>query len=116
MHNSADFDAWYQANQRYSSAAFDLVHNILQNFIARSQNDPDAKYSDIDRDRSKLLKIASQMSFPPAFEQIRQRFRLSEFEFYILVFGAAAVATTRDKIVNGVNVRLPTDNIIKQCF
>ena len=95
MNNSTDFDVWYQANQRYSFAAFDLVHNILQDFIDRSQNDPEVKYLDFDRDRSKLSQIASEMSFPPALEQIRQRFRLSEFEFYILVFCAAVELDSR---------------------
>ena len=89
MYSSTDFDVWYQANQHYSFAAFDLVHNILQNFINQFERNPDAKYSDIECDRSKLLKIASQMSSPPAFEQICQGFRLSEFESYILVFCAA---------------------------
>ena len=50
MHGSTDFDVWYQTNQQYSFAAFDLVHNLLQNFINRSENNPEAEYSDIDRD------------------------------------------------------------------
>ena len=95
MPNSTDFDVWYQANQRYSFAAFDLVHNIIQNFIDRVENNPDAKHSDIDRDRSLLSKIASEMSFPPALELICQKFRLSEFEFYILVFCAALELDSR---------------------
>ena len=48
MHSSTDLDIWYQANQEYSDVAFDLVHNLLQNFIERSQKNPDAKYSDIE--------------------------------------------------------------------
>ena len=95
MPNSTDFDVWYQANQRYSFAAFDLVHNIIQNFIDRVENNPDAKHSDIDRDRAKLSKIASEMSFPPVLEQIRQKFRLSEFEFDLLVFCAAVELDSR---------------------
>ena len=113
MHNSTDFDIWYQANQRYSFAAFDLVHNLLQNFIDQSENNPDAKYSDIDRDRSKLLQIASEMQFPPTFEQICQRFKLSEFEFYILVFCAATGLDSRfpqlcTKAHNDENYYYPT--------
>jgi SpoVK/Ycf46/Vps4 family AAA+-type ATPase len=113
MSSSTNFEVWYQANQRYSLAAFDLVHNLLQNFIDRSKNDPDARSSDIDRDRSKLLKIASEMSFPPAFEQICERFRLSEFEFYILVFCAAMELDSRfpelcTKAHNNQNYYYPT--------
>ena len=113
MYSSTDFNVWYQANQHYSFAAFDLVHNILQNFINQSKNDPDARSSNTDCDRSKLLNIASEMSFPPAFEQICQRFRLSEFEFYILVFCAAIELDSRfpglcTKAHNDENYYYPT--------
>ena len=77
MYSSTDFEVWYQTNHHFSIAAFDLLHNLLQNSIARSKNDPDARYSNTERDRSKLLKIASEMSFTPAFEQICQRFNTS---------------------------------------
>jgi len=108
-----DFEVWYQANHNYSIAAFDLLHNLLQNSIAQSENDPDARSSNTDRDRSKLLKIASEMSLSPAFEQICQSFRLSEFEFYILVFCAAIELDSRfpglcTKAYNDENYYYPT--------
>lgn len=108
-----DFEVWYQANHHYSIAAFDLVHNLLQNSTDRSENDPDARSSNTDRDRSQLWKIASEMSFPPAFEQICQKFRLSEFEFYILVFCAAIELDSRfpelcTKVYNDRNYYYPT--------
>ncbi|MEH2373814.1 ATP-binding protein [Nostoc sp.] len=53
------------------------------------------------------------MSFPPAFEQICQKFRLSEFEFYILVFCAAIELDSRfpelcTKVYNDRNYYYPT--------
>lgn len=106
-----DFEIWYQANHHYSIAAFDLVHNLLQNSTDQSENDPDARYSNTDR--SQLWKIASEMSFPPAFEEICERFKLSEFEFYILVFCAAIELDSRfpelcTKVYKDQNYYYPT--------
>lgn len=95
MYSSTDFDVWYQANQYYLIAAFDRLHNILQNFINQSENDFGGSSSNTNQDQSELLKIASEMSFPPALEQICEKFELSEFEFYILVFCAALELDSR---------------------
>lgn len=113
MYSSTDFDVWYQDNQNYSIAAFDLVHNFLQNFIDQSKNDSDARALITNQYRTKLSKIASEMSFPPALEQICQRFRLSEFEFYILFFCAAIELDSRfpelcTKAYNDQNYYYPT--------
>lgn len=117
MYSSTDFDVWYQANQYYLIAAFDLLHNILQNFINQSENDADARASKINQARTELLKIASEMSFSPAFEQISERFKLSEFEFYILVFCAAIELDLRfpglcTKAYNDENYYYPTFGLI----
>lgn len=95
MYSSTDFDVWYQANQYYLIAAFNQLHNILRNFINQPENDFDGSSSNTNQDRSELLKIASEMSFPPALEQICERFELSEFEFYILVLCAALELDSR---------------------
>ena len=94
MYSSTDFDVWYQVNQYYLTATFDQLHNIIQNSINQSENDFGGS-SNINQDRSELLKIASEMSFPPALEQICEEFELSEFEFYILVLCAALELDSR---------------------
>lgn len=112
MYSSTDFDVWYQANQCYLTAVFDRIHNIIQNFINQSENDVGGR-SNINQDRSELLKIASQMSFPPALEQICEEFELSEFEFYILTLCAALELDSRfpelcAKAHNNENYYYPT--------
>ena len=113
MYSSTDFEVWYQANQYYSIAAFDRLHDILQKFINQSENNPDTRASNTNRDRSELLKIASEMSYLPALEQICERFELSEFEFYILIFCAAIELDSRfpelcTKVYNDRNYYYPT--------
>jgi hypothetical protein len=95
MYSSTDTEVWYQANREYSIAVFDRLHNLLHNFVNQSANDSDGKSSNINPDPSELSKITSQMSSPPALEEICQRFALSDFEFYILVFCAAIELDSR---------------------
>jgi SpoVK/Ycf46/Vps4 family AAA+-type ATPase len=91
MYTLTDSEVWYQANRNYSIAVFDRLHDILQNFINQSEDDSDKRPSSTnpDRDRVELEEMSSEMISPPVLEQLCQRFELSEFEFYILVFCTA---------------------------
>jgi ATPase family associated with various cellular activities (AAA) len=89
MHGSTDTNAWYQSNRDYLVASFDQLHNIFLNYINQTKNESKVKPVDTNQDRLKLEKMKAAMSYPSSLDQLCQRFNLSEFERYIVIFCAA---------------------------
>ncbi len=89
MLNSLNRENYYQANRDYLIAVFDQLHNILQNYTNQSENDSDLSSPDANQNQPELSTIEPAIISSTTLEQICQRFQLSEFERYILVFCAA---------------------------
>ncbi len=89
MYNSTDTDVWYRSNRDYLIANFELIHNILLNYVNQSEDKSDVKPIDTNQDYMKLEKMEAAMPYLSNLEQLCQRFGLSEFERSILVFCAA---------------------------
>ncbi|MGF2034147.1 MAG: ATP-binding protein [Nostoc sp. CmiVER01] len=95
MDSSINPEVWFQFNQNYLVTATNQLFNLLKNYINQSKNNSGVEASNLKQDQSELTKILAAMPFPPALEQLCQRFKLSEFERYILVFCAALEIDSR---------------------
>ncbi len=89
MYSSTDINAWHQSNKDYLTANFEQMHNIFRNYINQSEGESNIKPIDTNQDCLKLEKMAAAMPYPSALEQLCRRFKLSEFERYIVIFCAA---------------------------
>ncbi|WP_375504838.1 ATP-binding protein [uncultured Nostoc sp.] len=66
------------------------LHEIFENYVKEPDDSPNMELISLKKDQSELgmKKVAATMTSPPALEQLCQRFKLSEFERFILVFCA----------------------------
>ncbi|MGF1987228.1 MAG: ATP-binding protein [Nostoc sp. ZfuVER08] len=77
---------WDRANYRYLSAALAVVRGILENHIASSQNQSEAKnYENL---QQAFQEAAAAMPAPSALDRICNMFRLSSFESNLLLLCA----------------------------
>ena len=95
MNSSTNSETWFQSNQSYLGAATNQLFNLLKNYINQSKNGSSTEATNLKQDRSELSRISAAMPSPPALELLCQRFKLSEFERYILVFCAALEIDSR---------------------
>ncbi len=89
MLNATDFNVWYQSNRDYLIANFNLIYNILLNYINQFKDESNVEPIDTNQDYFNLEKMEAAMPYPSALDQLCQNFGLSEFERFILVFCAA---------------------------
>jgi AAA+ superfamily predicted ATPase len=95
MNSSTTSEVWFQSNQNYLVAATNQLFNLLKNYTNQLKNESGPKAASFRQDQSELKRISAAMPSPPALEQLCQRFKLSEFERYILVFCTALEIDSR---------------------
>jgi ATPase family associated with various cellular activities (AAA) len=95
MNSSTNSEVWFQSNQNYLVTAINQLFELLQNYINQTKNNSSVQATNLKQDRSELSSISAAMPSPPALDQLCQRFKLSEFECYILVFCAALEIDSR---------------------
>ncbi|AUB42200.1 AAA+-type ATPase, SpoVK/Ycf46/Vps4 family [Nostoc flagelliforme CCNUN1] len=90
MYASTDIGAWFESNTNYFIMVLNQLHEIIENYVKEPNDSPNMEFISLKKDQFELgmKEVAATMTSPPALEQLCQRFKLSEFERFILVFCA----------------------------
>ena len=81
---------WYVANQKYLSAAVDVLRNRLECYAAPAENQPELQSQGVDRKQT-FEAAAAALRSPSALDRLCQLFNLSNFDRDILLLCVAIV-------------------------
>jgi hypothetical protein len=96
MNTPRNHNDFYRLNSEYLNSVFNQLFGILNNYAKQfEEGNSDVKPTDTLQYQSEQKQLAASISSPPVLEQLCQRFSLSEFERYLLVFCAALEIDSR---------------------